>query len=211
MPEVKTATCRVSEFKALPADQGGGEGVFEAIVAVFDNVDYGDDRIVKGAFADSLNEWATKGDPIPVIWSHQWGNPMAHIGVVLEAREIDSGLWVKAQIDMDSEFAVQVFRLLKSRRVTQFSIGYEAVKFAMVDDPNRRWPVRELLAVNLFEVGPTLLGMNPDTDLISAASRPGPGGKATGDPVESGSRDDAATIPVERIRALMALTRHTEE
>lgn len=212
MPEVKTATCR-AEFKALPSGDGGADtGIVEALVSVFGNVDFGGDRVLPGAFARTLKEWADRGDPIPFIWSHEWDDPMAHIGYVLEAKETTEGLQIKAQMDLDRAFAEQVHHLLKGRRVTQFSFGYEAQRYTLVKDVDTEFGlIREIADLDLFEVGPTLLGMNPDTELISAASRPGPGGKATADPVESGSRDDAATIPVERIRALMALTRHTEE
>lgn len=222
MPEVKTATCR-AEFKALPSGDGGADtGIVEALVSVFGNVDEIGDRVIPGAFTDCLAEWAAKGDPIPFIWAHKWSDPMAHIGYVLEAKEVTEGLWVKAQLDLDRPVAEQVWHLLKQRRVTQFSFGYDVEEYAWVSDPTARWgEVRELRKLSMFECGPCLLGMNPDTQLIGASARPDPDGhparaaeKATGDPVEPGSpgsRDDAATIPVERIRALMALTRHTEE
>lgn len=211
MPEIRTASCR-AEFKALPGADGTDEGVFEAIVSVFGNVDFGGDRVVKGAFADTLAQWAAKGDPIPVIWSHQWGNPDAHVGVVLDAREVDEGLYVKGKIDLGDPFSAKVFRLLKQRRVTQFSFGYEAAKWVMVEDPEQEWPVRELQAVGLWEVGPTLLGMNPDTQLLSAASRPEPAAAKAPDVPVTAPRDDAATIATERrAAALMARTRHTEE
>lgn len=168
----ETKTVRAS-FKAAA---GSPEGTVEAIVSVFGNVDYGGDRVLPGAFTDTLAEWASRGDPIPFIWSHAWDDPFAHIGVVLDAAERTEGLWVKAAVDLDKPFAKQVHDLLIGRRVTQFSFGYEAVQSqyveqAMADMPDRTMLVRDLVKVNLFEVGPTLLGMNPDTQLIEAASR----------------------------------------
>ncbi len=48
----------------------GDAGEFEAVVAVFGNIDSYGDVIVKGAFAATLKDWSDSGDPIPVVWSH---------------------------------------------------------------------------------------------------------------------------------------------
>lgn len=74
---IRRAIFDIAEFKALPGDQ---RGRFEALVAVFDNVDGQGDRVLDGAFQKSLQEWRLSGAPIPVIWQHQWQNPNAHIG-----------------------------------------------------------------------------------------------------------------------------------
>jgi HK97 family phage prohead protease len=198
-----------AEFKAVDSDAG----TFEAIVSVFGNKDLGGDVVMPGAFADTLALWAAKGDPIPVIWSHDWDDPFAHIGYVVEARETEKGLWVKAQVDLDSPFAVQVHRLLKGRRVTQFSFGYFADEVKWVEDPDTGRMSRELHRVTVFEVGPTLLGMNPDTDLISAASatQPGPASPAPipDEKSDSGATGDShPTVDVERAQALLVRPMH---
>lgn len=164
--ELKAFRAEVKAFDDLT-------GVAEAVVSVFGNIDLGGDRVVAGAFAKTLDEWAAKGDPIPVIWSHEWDDPQSHIGWVEDAAERADlgGLWVKMRFDIEENpRARQVARLLKQRRVTQFSFGYYARDFRMVTDPDGT-PVRELLDIELFEVGPTLLGMNPATQLLEAASR----------------------------------------
>jgi HK97 family phage prohead protease len=213
---VRTASRR-AEFKALPTTDGTPDGVVEALVSVFNVVDEIGDKVLPGAFTDTLAEWAAKGDPIPFIWSHQWGNPDAHIGVITKAEETPDGLLVTAQLDLDRPFAAQVFHLLKERRVTQFSFGYEAKEYAWVRDTDSTFgEIRELRKVSIFEAGPTLLGMNPETDLIRAASRPEPDQTP---PTDSQTKsednppcDDPATIALEqRAAELMAKTRHTEE
>lgn len=154
-----------AEVKAV----AGEPGTFEALVSVFGNKDLGGDVVMPGAFTETLASWAAKGDPIPVIWSHDWGNPQAHIGAVTSAVETDRGLLVRAQLDVDRNFAEQVHHLMKSRRVTQFSFGYFADEVKWAEDETGRM-FRELHKISLFEVGPTLLGMNPETELIQAAS-----------------------------------------
>lgn len=147
-------------FKAL--DDGKGE--FEALVAVFGNVDLGGDRIVKGAFADSLKAWEAKGRPIPVVFSHDWGNLDAHIGEVTQAKETDEGLWVKAQLDMEDASAAKVFRLMKRGTLAEFSFAYDVVEEKLQNGAN------ELLKLDVIEVGPTLKGMNPETQLLGVKS-----------------------------------------
>lgn len=156
-----------AEIKAV----GDVAGQFEALVSIFNNVDYGNDRVLPGAFSKTLEEWAAKGDPMPVIWSHEWDDPTSHIGIVVDAKEVPEGLWVRAQLDVEhNPKAAYVARLLKERRVTQFSFGYQARDFQYVTEKDGT-TIRELFDLDVFEVGPTLLGMNPATQLLNAASR----------------------------------------
>jgi HK97 family phage prohead protease len=151
----------VAEFKAL----GGKKGEFEALVSVFGNVDRGGDRVMPGAFGKTLTEWGEKGDPIPIIWNHMWDNPEAHIGAAdpQDVVETDDGLFVKrGRIDLDNPFAAQVYRLLSERRVKEFSFGY-----SVRDAETAKDGAYDLLDLDLFEIGPTLKGMNPATELLA--------------------------------------------
>ena len=163
-------------IKAAGTHEGTDDGVVEAIVAAY-NVDSVGDKIVPGAFEATLAEWRGKGDPIPFVWSHDWGNPDAHIGVVEDAKETDEGLWIKARLDLDEPFAAKVYRLLKGRRVTQFSFGYEVEEGAFVDaksddgEPGESY--YELRKLKLFECGPCLVGANQSTSLEAVKTAPG--------------------------------------
>jgi HK97 family phage prohead protease len=175
-----------AEFKAA---KDGAKGVVTALVSVFDNVDLGGDRMLPGSFTKTIQDWQAKGDPVPVIWSHEWDNPEAHIGFVdpADLKETDAGLEVKMQYDLDRPFAEQVFHLQKTRRVTQFSFGYYVTDSEVVKEgPDT---IRNIKSVDLFEVGPTLLGMNPATQLLEAASRFSKAGK-----VLSGSNEEALKV-----------------
>lgn len=154
----------LSGFKALGDAPGSEAGTFEAIVSVFGNVDLGGDVVQPGAFEKSLAEWRSTGDPIPVIWSHDWEDPYAHIGGVDPnlAEETDAGLKVVGTLDVQTNpFAAQVYRLLKERRVKEFSFAYE------VNDSEDKDGVRNLKDLSIIEVGPTLKGMNPATQLLA--------------------------------------------
>lgn len=159
--QVKTFPGRV---KAAGED-GADEGVFEAIVSVFGNVDTYGDKVMRGAFAETLAEWKASGDPIPVLWSHMSHDPDYHIGEVLEAEEREEGLWVKARIDLDEPKSRKVYKLLKGRRVTQFSFAYDVLDGAMAKSDGES--VYELRKLKLYEVGPCLIGVNQQTELLA--------------------------------------------
>jgi HK97 family phage portal protein/HK97 family phage prohead protease len=164
---VKVKTCPVT-IKAAGTQDGTEDGVFEAIVATWD-LDSVGDRIIKGAFEETLKDWVAKGDPIPVLWSHMSYDPDYHIGEVLEAKETDEGLWVKARIDLDEEEkkARKVYKLLKGRRVTQFSFAYDIEQGAFVQDHEEDEYYFELRKLKLYEVGPCLIGANQETELLT--------------------------------------------
>ncbi|GGT85844.1 HK97 family phage prohead protease [Streptomyces coeruleorubidus] len=165
---MRIKSCPV-RIKAAGTHEGTDEGVFEAIVAAY-NVDSVGDKISPGAFAETLAEWKGRGDPIPVLWSHMSHDPEYHIGEVLEAEERPEGLWVRARIDTEpGTKAAQVYRLLKGRRVTQFSFAYDIDEGSWVEQKDGPG-YYELRKLKLYEVGPTLIGANQATELIDVKS-----------------------------------------
>lgn len=168
---MRIKSCPV-RIKAAGEHEGTDEGTFEAIVAAY-NLDSVGDKITPGAFAETLAEWKGRGDPIPVLWSHMSHDPEYHIGEVLEAEERPEGLWVKARIDTDpGSKAAQVYKLLKGRRVTQFSFAYDVEEGAWVDQKDGEG-YYELRKLKLYEVGPTLIGANQATELLDVKSADG--------------------------------------
>lgn len=168
---MRIKSCPV-RIKAAGEHEGTDEGMFEAIVAAY-NLDSVGDKITPGAFAETLAEWKGRGDPIPVLWSHMSHDPEYHIGEVLEAEERPEGLWVKARIDTEpGTKAAQVYKLLKGRRVTQFSFAYDVEEGAWVDQKDGEG-YYELRKLKLYEVGPTLIGANQATELLDVKSSDG--------------------------------------
>lgn len=157
MPRTKSFSARVKS--------AAGDGEFTALVSVFGNVDSYGDVVVPGAFGKSLARWAERGDPIPVVWSHAWADPFSHIGSVSDARETAAGLEVTGQLDLDNPTAAQVYRLLKGRRVTEFSFAYDVIESRAGERDGRA--VTELHELDLHEVGPTLIGANQETELLA--------------------------------------------
>lgn len=165
---VKTLPARI---KAVGGADGLAEGEFEAIVSVFGNVDSYGDVVMEGAFVDDLAAWSAKGDPIPVVWAHDWADPFSHLGTVVAAEEREKGLWVHGRVeDLDTNAkAAQVYRLLKGRRVTQFSFAYDVLEGGWGKREDRE--VYELRKMHIHEVGPCLLGANQETELLAVKAR----------------------------------------
>lgn len=172
--------CPVVMFKA--ADSGPA-GTFEAIVSVFGKADRIGDVVEYGAFAEDLAAKREAGDPVPVIFSHQWGDLQSHIGKadpndlvelapgderLPDALKDYGGLYAKASLDVEEpqSYARRVWDLMKRRTLTQFSFAYDVVDSGQGEQDGQR--VTFLRKLRLHEIGPTLLGMNPDTALLSA-------------------------------------------
>jgi HK97 family phage prohead protease len=173
----KTAPALV---KAAGTADGLAEGEFIALVSVFGNKDSYGDIVVPGAYAEDIAEWKLSGDPLPVIWSHDWSDPESHIGAAKDWRELlpgdaelpeklkpYGGLLVHGQNDVaDNARAARVSKLLAGRRVKQFSFAYDELESGFgTYNGLEGWLLKKL---HVFEVGPTLVGANQATDLLGA-------------------------------------------
>lgn len=166
-----------AKVKAAGPGDGLEEGQFKAIVSVFGNVDVVGDVVIPGAFENDLKRWESSGNAIPVIWSHDWADPFSHIGEALKAEEVEAGLQVIGQLDLDNPKAQQVYRLLKGRRVTQFSFAYDVLDAGWGEKDGQE--VYELRELKVHEVGPCLVGANQETELLAVkAQRLASGAKA---------------------------------
>jgi len=135
-----------------------------ATVSVYDNVDLQGDVVVPGAFDASIARWVASGDPIPLVWSHDWQNPEAHVGTIDPAlvQTDGRGLTIVAEFKGETEFAQQVQRLVEQRRVREWSFSYDVIR----DEQGPNGETR-LLELDLIEAGPTLKGANPETSTLS--------------------------------------------
>ena len=150
------------KFTTIPE----GLGRVEAIVSVFGNVDLVGDRVVKGAFKKSIQEWKESDNQVPVVFSHDWGDMWSHIGVVDSLEETDEGLKATYTLDIDDNpAAAQVFRLMKRCTLKEHSFAYDVVREGAAKDG-----ANELKELKIIEIGPTLKGANQETELLAVKS-----------------------------------------
>jgi HK97 family phage prohead protease len=145
------------------------EGVFEAVVATYD-VDRANDRIVPGAFDVSLTRWRQSGKQIPIVWSHESGNPAMVVGSAdpMASRETSAGLVLSGKLNIDnSAVADHVYDLLADGSIDDWSFGYTVQR-----ERKAAGGITELLQVDLLEAGPCVAGCNPATHTVSVKGSP---------------------------------------
>lgn len=152
----------------VKTDAAKGRGFFAALVSVFGNADRNGDRVLPGAFTKTLANWKQAGNPIPVIWSHQHGDLPSMLGGVdpNDVQETKDGLVVAGRLDIENNpKAAEVFALMQKGLITNWSFAFETRDFSMTSDG-----IRELKQIDLFEVGPTLVGANPEARTLALKS-----------------------------------------
>jgi HK97 family phage prohead protease len=158
------------ETKTMYADvKAQNEGIIEAVVSVFGNIDSYNERVMAGAFTKSL----AHGLPTGVL-SHDWNNPVATTIDVEELAAGDNrlpdaikhlgGLYIRGQFFEDIPSSWETYLKIKRGLFREFSIGYEVVTDGYKDG------VRELYEVRLHEWSPVLVGANPATSLLAVKS-----------------------------------------
>jgi HK97 family phage prohead protease len=155
---------QIAGFKVLDEEQG----IIEAIVSVFNNVDAAKERIRPGFFTKSLQRKFPKG-----VWMHDWKQPVAK---TLEAKEllpgdallppqlaILGGLYIKGQFNLGTQRGRDAYSDLSFGTVDEFSIGYQTTK----DAYDAKSGVTDLIEGDLYEWSPVLVGCNPLTATLS--------------------------------------------
>ena len=136
-------------------------GQFTGYAAVFGNVDSVGDKIIKGAFAESVKDFGDGGAGIPCYWCHETSDPEMNLGSTLEATEDEHGLFVKVQLDLDNPKAAYAYKLLKEQRVRQMSFAYQ------VTDGENKNDCFEITGCKIFEVSIVPVGANQATSIES--------------------------------------------
>lgn len=136
-------------------------GQFTGYASVFGNVDSVGDKIIKGAFAESLKDFGDGGAGIPCYWCHETSDPEMNLGTTLEATEDEHGLFVKVQLDLDNPKAAYAYKLLKEQRVRQMSFAYQ------VTDGASKEGCFEITGCKIFEVSIVPVGANQATSIES--------------------------------------------
>lgn len=153
------------KVKAAGKPDGLDEGIIEAYASTWDTDSVGD-RVVRGAFEPNLKEWADSGNHIPLLYGHDASNPMHNVGYVLDAKEDDRGLRIRAQLDLDDPVGKKVFGLLKGRRLTDLSFAY-----TVRDERKAKDGVNELVDLEVHEISVVPVGANRHTEVLSVKSR----------------------------------------
>lgn len=132
-------------------------GRFSGYGAVFGTVDAYKERLLPGAFTQSLQAWAAKGRMPALLWQHRPDQP---IGVWRVMREDDRGLYVEGQL-ADTTLAREAYSLLKMGAISGLSIGFNVTD----ESYDKAAGVRELRAVDLWETSVVTFPANTDAQV----------------------------------------------
>lgn len=103
----------------------GDDGTFEGYGSIFGNVDSYGEKVVAGAFGESLARHKREGTKPLMLWQHDSWSP---IGVWEDLAEDGKGLWGKGRLLPGVKAADEALILLKAGAVQGLSIGYREVE-----------------------------------------------------------------------------------
>ena len=138
MKEMKT--------RAFPLDikEVGEKGTFTGYASIFNNVDAHGEKVVPGAFGESLARHKREGTTPLLLWQHRSDEP---IGGWEDLAEDGKGLWGKGRIEIEAGATEKrVYTHMKAGNIRGLSIGYREVE---VEPDNG---IRLLKKLDLMEV-----------------------------------------------------------
>ena len=147
---------KILELKSINAevkDVDTKRRVVTGYLSNFDNKDYDNDIIVKGAFNKSIKE--RKG----AIWflnQHNWEQPHGKFSVL---QEDSKGLYFESEPLIDVSYSNDVMKLYEAGIMKEHSIGFSTIK----DEYDSKSKARIIKEVKLYEGSNVTLGANPET------------------------------------------------
>lgn len=188
---IRAVTKRLPVVYAKALTSADVPGTFEAVVATFGNADPVGDVVEAGAFLASIGEGLA-----PVVWTHDWMTPP--IGVTLEMGEltlaevkalvptglpsdVTGALYGKARLLVNVEDGedVPVARQVYAGMIAKGGDGRAALRefswsgailSETIELADGQPPEYHLNEIDLYEWGPCLKGMNPETALLAVKS-----------------------------------------
>ncbi len=153
------------EHKAIPLNlKALNNRQLEGYGSVFGNVDLGGDVVVRGAFAESLAEHKAADTMPQMFWMHNWDQVP---GAWDEMAEDGDGLYVKGTL-AKTQLGDEIRTLVGMKAVRGLSIGFFIKRDgAEYDDDGTRL----LKKLDLIEVSPVSLAMNPLAQITASKAR----------------------------------------
>ncbi len=119
------------------------DGTVEGYASLFGEIDQARDMVMPGAFARSLRTRGVRR--IPMLFQH---DPAEPVGVWLELREDDRGLYARGRLIPEVARGRELLALLRAGTADGLSIGFRTVKGRL--DPKTR--IRKLDIIDLWEI-----------------------------------------------------------
>lgn len=149
------------EVKAV-SEPGDGEsiGKFEGYASTFGNADRVDDIIVKGAFANTLKDHQDRNRQIRMLSQHDRHNLIGGFPSQ-DAFEDDRGLFVKGNVNLDTQRGREAFSLMKQGVLEDMSIGF------IIRDSEMNDGMQFIKEAELFEISLVTEPANPEAQITA--------------------------------------------
>jgi len=134
-------------------------GVFEGLLAVYNNVDQVGDIIEPGALGKTIAE---SGGVVTLLWQHDTKQPIG----TLRLTDSPTALLCRGQLVLSVKQAQDAYALMKAGALKGLSIGYRVVRQAMSDNGIRR--LKELV---LLEGSLVTFAANPLAQVTAVKER----------------------------------------
>lgn len=127
------------------------DGTFEGYGSIFGNVDAYGEKVVPGAFVESLAKHRREGTNVLMLWQHDPDNP---IGVWEDLAEDAKGLYGRGRLILEIQKAREVRALMLQKAIGGLSIGYREVE----TEPDGN--ILLLKKLELYEISPVAFPAN---------------------------------------------------
>ncbi len=145
-------------FEVKAADDSGN---FEGYAAVFDNVDLGDDVILKGAFTSVKT---ARNGRLKLALYHD----LTRLVGTSEFSQDEHGLYLKGRVNLAVSYARDAYELMKDGSLDSMSIGFNTLEADHQQRAGRN--VRVIKSAELWEASFVPFGMNPEAQVLSVKS-----------------------------------------
>lgn len=141
----KDASGHKTKDFALQVKGVSDEGTFEGYGSIFGNLDSYGEKVMPGAFAESLARHRQEGSKPLMLWQH---NPDEPIGVWDDLAEDGKGLKGTGRFVLETARGREAHALLKAGAIRGLSIGYREVE-VQPDGNNRLLKKLDLLEISV--------------------------------------------------------------
>lgn len=132
-----------TKYRRLEMESLTQSGEFCGYACVFDEVDLGNDVIVRGAFSNTLK--SRNAAEIRMLFQHDPNKP---VGTWHCVKEDSHGLYVRGKICSDTQTGRELTGLLQTGALDGLSIGFKTVRAKKSENGN----LRTILEVDLWEI-----------------------------------------------------------
>ncbi|OFT29707.1 hypothetical protein HMPREF3171_05815 [Corynebacterium sp. HMSC08F01] len=178
-------TYKVSNLSIKSTDDGSRE--ITGYASTFGGIDSWGDTIALGAFAETIQAHQVSNTPVPILFEHNRGLD-SHVGEVVEMREDEHGLFIRAVLD-STPAGEKAYNLVKGRRINGLSIGFYPVEVSATEIDGQA--VNEIAKADLAEISLVLTPADAGARITSVkAAQP------------NASHDPEVVIPAARLEEL---------